>query len=430
MMMPQETPQDPQDSFSHSVGEVEAGPCAKNILVVDDTPDNLRLLVKLLSEQGYKIRVATDGPHALEAARAKPPDLILLDVMMPGMDGYEVCRQLKAQAETRNIPVLFLSALDQAQDKVKAFTAGGVDYITKPFHVAEVLARVQTHLALQSAQRHLAEKTGQLERVNAALAREVALRKLEILAREQTQEALLQTHDELETRVHERTAELSAANAALRIEIVQRRRVEAALRENEKQIQQLNAELLSAYDATLEGWAQALDLRDKETEGHSQRVVQMTVALARAMGMAEAQLIHLRRGALLHDIGKMALPDRILLKPGKLDVEEWRLMRLHPVLAFDMLSQIDFLKPALDIPYCHHEKWNGTGYPRALKGEEIPLQARIFAVVDVWDALRSDRIYRKGWSIQQAMEYIRAQAGKHFDPRVAQMFLKIVPDCT
>lgn len=178
-------------------------------------------------------------------------------------------------------------------------------------------------------------------------------------------------------------------------------------------------------DATIEGWSRALDLRDKETEGHSQRVTELTLRLARSMGISEAELVHVRRGALLHDIGKMGIPDNILLKPDPLTEEEWEIMRLHPVLAYDMLSPIDYLRPALDIPYCHHEKWDGTGYPNGLKGEQILLAARIFAVVDVWDALRSERPYRPGWPENKVIEYIREQAGKHFDPTVVEVFLKM-----
>ena len=187
-----------------------------------------------------------------------------------------------------------------------------------------------------------------------------------------------------------------------------------------------NVELTLAYETTLEGWARALELRDYETEGHSQRVTELTVRIARAMGLSEAQLVHVRRGALLHDIGKMGVPDSILLKPGKLTDEEWEIMRQHPVYAYEMLSPITYLKPALDIPYCHHEKWDGTGYPRGLKGERIPLPARIFAVVDVWDALLSDRPYRKAWSEEKVLEHIQEQAGKHFDPAVVETFLKLM----
>jgi PAS domain S-box-containing protein/putative nucleotidyltransferase with HDIG domain len=190
-------------------------------------------------------------------------------------------------------------------------------------------------------------------------------------------------------------------------------------------LQRSTADLVVAYDATIEGWSAALDLRDKETEGHSLRVTEMTMQLARSLGIGEAELVHVRRGALLHDIGKMGVPDSILLKPDKLTDEEWVLMRKHTQLAFDMLAPITYLKPALDIPYCHHEKWDGTGYPRGLKGEQIPLSARIFAVVDVYDALTSDRPYRKAWPKAKVLEHLKAESGKHFDSQVLEAFLKM-----
>jgi putative nucleotidyltransferase with HDIG domain len=190
-------------------------------------------------------------------------------------------------------------------------------------------------------------------------------------------------------------------------------------------LQRSTLDLTLAYDATIEGWSRALDLRDKETEGHTQRVTQQTQRLARAIGLSEADLVHVRRGGLLHDIGKMGVPDGILLKPGPLTDEEWKVMRRHPQLAHDMLAPIAYLKPALDIPYCHHEKWDGTGYPRGLQGDQIPLAARLFAVVDVWDALRSDRPYRKGWPADDVKAYLGAQAGKHFDPQAVEAFLRL-----
>lgn len=188
------------------------------------------------------------------------------------------------------------------------------------------------------------------------------------------------------------------------------------------------AELALAYDATIEALARALDLRDRETEGHSRRVTEMAVELARALGVGEAELVHIRRGALLHDIGKLGVPDSILHKPGPLTAEEWEVMRRHPVYAYEMLSSIEHLRPALDIPYCHHEKFDGTGYPRGLKGEEIPLAARIFAVVDVFDALCAERPYRPAWPREKALEYIRAEAGRHFDPRVVEAFLSLMAE--
>ncbi|MDA8241028.1 MAG: PAS domain-containing protein [Nitrospiraceae bacterium] len=191
------------------------------------------------------------------------------------------------------------------------------------------------------------------------------------------------------------------------------------------ELERSNMDLMLAYDSTIEGWSSALDYRDKETEGHSQRVTDMTVRIAREMGMAERELVHVRRGALLHDIGKMGIPDSILLKPGALTEEEWKIMRLHPVYSRDLLSKIAYLRPALDIPYCHHEKWDGTGYPRGLKRDQIPISARIFVVVDVWDALRSDRPYRPAWPEGKTLEHIRAISGSHFDPKVVDIFLKI-----
>ncbi|MDQ7830020.1 MAG: GAF domain-containing protein [Armatimonadota bacterium] len=191
-------------------------------------------------------------------------------------------------------------------------------------------------------------------------------------------------------------------------------------------LQRSNVNLTLAYDTTLEGWSRALDLRDRETQGHTQRVAELCVRLGQAAGLGEEDLIHLRRGALLHDIGKMGVPDAILHKPGPLTDAEWAVMRQHPVYAYELLAPIDFLRPALDVSYCHHERWDGSGYPRGLRGEAIPLAARIFAVVDVWDALTSERPYRPAWSREEALAYIREQAGRLFDPRIARIFVDLV----
>jgi PAS domain S-box-containing protein/putative nucleotidyltransferase with HDIG domain len=191
-------------------------------------------------------------------------------------------------------------------------------------------------------------------------------------------------------------------------------------------LQHSHVDLTRAYDATIEGWSRALDLRDKETEGHSQRVTALTIRMARALGIEGAELAHIRRGALLHDIGKMGVPDGILLKPGPLTDEEMDVIRRHPQLAYDLLSPIVFLRPALDIPYCHHEKWDGTGYPRGLKGEQIPLAARLFAAVDIWDALRSDRPYRSAWPEQKAIDFISSLAGTHLEASVVELFLRVI----
>jgi putative nucleotidyltransferase with HDIG domain len=187
-------------------------------------------------------------------------------------------------------------------------------------------------------------------------------------------------------------------------------------------------ELRESYDRTIEGWVRALDLRDRETESHTLRVAGMTVKLARAMEIKEAEIVHIRRGALLHDIGKMGVPDSILNKTDELNPAEWAVIARHPEYAYEMLSPIAYLLPALDIPYCHHEKWDGSGYPRGLIGEEIPLSARIFSVVDVWDALRSNRPYRGGWPENDVLDYIHKQSGAHFDPVVVERFFQLLDD--
>jgi HD-GYP domain-containing protein (c-di-GMP phosphodiesterase class II) len=191
-------------------------------------------------------------------------------------------------------------------------------------------------------------------------------------------------------------------------------------------LQTSNLQLRHAYDATIEGWAQALELHDPEPRGYNQLAVDLTLELARMMDIDDKQLVHIRRGALLHDIGKMGVSDSILQKPGRLSDDEWEIIRRHPVHAYKWLAPILYLKPALDIPHFHHEKWNGTGYPHGLKGDQIPLSARIFAVVDVWLALLSDRPYRKAWKKEKALAHIREQSGVHFDPRVVDAFIELI----
>lgn len=198
-------------------------------------------------------------------------------------------------------------------------------------------------------------------------------------------------------------------------------------RETVRTLQRSNVELALAYDATIEGFARALDLREAESAGHTQRVAEMTAHLAKALGLDEQALMHAKRGALLHDIGKLGVPESILQKPGQLTDEEWVAMRKHPQIAYDLLSPVVFLYPALDIPYCHHEKWDGSGYPQGLRGEAIPLAARLFSIVDVWDSLTSKKPYRSAWLEEKALAYIREQSGRHFDPSVVEAFLKVVP---
>ena len=193
-------------------------------------------------------------------------------------------------------------------------------------------------------------------------------------------------------------------------------------------LRRANLSLSLAYDATIEGWSQAMDLRDKETEGHTRRVADLTVQIMQAFGMSDTEIVNARRGALLHDIGKLGVPDNVLLKPGALTEDEWKIMRQHPQYAYNMLAPIDYLNPALDIPYCHHEKWDGSGYPQGIAGEQIPFAARIFAIIDVWDALNSDRPYRPAWPREKIITYIRDQSGKHFDPQVVDVFLRVISE--
>ena len=319
-----------------------------SILIVDDTLTGRKALELLLKDEGYRLAFASNGAEALHRAGEFEPDVILLDVMMPGMDGFEVCQRMRSDPNLLDVPILMLSSLTERDDRLKGIGAGADDFISKPFDKVELLIRLRTITRLNRFRR---------------------------------------------------------------------------LREEHARLESTLLALQQAYDATIEGWVQALDLRDKESEGHTRRVTEMTVQLARAMGIDEEMISHYRRGALLHDVGKLGIPDSILHKNGPLTNEEQAIMRRHPEYAFQWLSRVDYLRPALSIPLAHHEKWDGSGYPRGLKGEAIPLEARIFAIVDVWDALLSDRPYKLAWSPKNAAEYIRSQKGIHFDPAIVDIFL-------
>ena len=321
------------------------------ILIVDDDPIASMAIEGLLSSEPYDLYFASNGPDGIAEAVTLQPDVILLDVMMPLMDGFEVCRRIRSLPDIAEVPILLITSLDDQASRISGLQAGADDFVTKPYNSVELFARLQTILRLNRYRR---------------------------------------------------------------------------IAEQQRDLENLNSELLTAYDKTIEGWSQALDLRDKETEGHTNRVTEITLKFARAAGFKEGNLAHVRRGALLHDVGKLGIPDSILLKPAKLTEEEWQVMRMHPVYAYQWLSSIAFLLPALDIPYCHHEKWDGTGYPRGLKGEAIPLAARLFAIVDVWDALCSERLYRKALPKAEALDYIRNQAGSHFDPELVKVFVELV----
>ena len=320
------------------------------ILVADDEPVVRELITNYLARDGHSLHVATNGMECLRLAREILPDLILLDVMMPNMDGLETCRRLRADPILGDVPVLIISTLDDRNSRLAGIAAGADDFLTKPIDSLELRVRVQS-----------------ITRLN-------RYRKL-----------------------HESRRELETAYDALQ----------------------------RAYDTTIIGWSRALDLRDQETEGHSQRVTEITVRMAQAMGMSANDIVHVRRGALLHDVGKLGIPDAILHKPGPLTPEEWVIMRRHPQYAYEWLAPIEYLRPALDIPFCHHEKWEGSGYPRGLVGTAIPLAARIFAFADVWDALRSNRPYRAGWPIQRVRDYIIELTGSHFDPDITPIFLAL-----
>ena len=324
---------------------------SSTVLIVDDEYSGRQTLESILDGEGYNIEMAENGLEAIEKAKQLLPDVILLDVMMPGMTGFEVCQYIRNDPLVAEIPIIILTALDDRDSLLNALKAGADDFISKPFDRFELRARLLGITRLNRYHKLVKERTSLVE---------------------------------------------------------------------------ANNQLLFAYEATIEGWSHAMDLRDKETEGHSRRVTELTLQLAKEFGMSDDELLHIRRGALLHDMGKLGIPDSILHKPSTLSDEEWAVMRKHPQFAYDMLYSIEYLRPALDIPYCHHEKWDGSGYPRGLKNDEIPLSARLFAIVDVWDALTSNRPYRSAWTQEEALSYIQEQSGKHFDPQVVDMFLKMI----
>jgi putative two-component system response regulator len=326
---------------------------SSTILIVDDEYSGRETLQSVLEGEGYNLLMAENGPQAIEKAKSFLPDVILLDVMMPGMTGFEVCERIRNDPQVAEIPIIILTALDDRESLLTGLKAGADDFISKPFDRFELRARL--------------------------------------------------------------------------IGITRLNRYHKLVQEREK-LQQSHANLLEAYEATIEGWSHAMDLRDRETEGHSRRVAELTVEMAKAFGMKDEELVHIRRGAFLHDMGKLGIPDAILQKPAELTKQEWQTMCKHPQFAYDMLYPIEYLRTALDIPLHHHEKWDGTGYPHGQKGDEIPLAARLFAVVDVWDALTSDRPYRAAWSNEEALAYIREQSGRHFDPQVVDLFFKVIEE--
>jgi len=337
------------------------------ILVVDDERAIRDVLTEGLSESGYACDMAGDGVEALEKVRSDGFSLVVSDIDMPNMDGVTLLQEIKKLKPDTEI--IMLTGVVDMETAIGSIRLGATDYLTKPFNLAEV--RITVERALEK--RRLILENREYQRT-------------------------------LESRVAERTAELMRKN---------------------KEVQDLFTRLKSSYQTTLEALATALDTRDSETLGHSLRVAAYTIWVAQKMGVREPELTDIYRGALLHDVGKIGVPDAILRKPGKLTPEEWVEMRKHPEIGDRILEGIGFLEAARPIVLSHQERFDGTGYPRKLKGAEIPLGARIFAVVDTLDAMTSDRVYRKALPYEAARAEIIKYSGTQFDPEVVKVFLKI-----
>ncbi len=611
---------------------------ASTILIADDDPQARFMVQTILAREGHTLLVADNGAEALRQVFAHLPDLLLLDILMSDIDGFEVCRRVREHPRVRELPILMITSLDDSESRVQGLSIGADGFISKPFNSAELLAQVRTITRLNRYRRLLSEqerfqrlitlspegiaiidRESRLLLANPAMATLLDVGDTEHLIgqsllayiqpatldryvaalttlNEETQPSarielmLVNVHErpipvemslgrfsdssgayaqiivrniaerkQAEAQIQRQISQLSslhaigvAITASLKLDVtlavlldrlIEQLHVDAAsvlmfnrrshmlelaasrglsqsqgdmhaLRGDEglagkaflthqpvslpafasellvsardrelasvfasyfavplrargeikgvleilqrstlvpdqnwwaflealavqaaiaidtaalfEQLQFAHAELRHSYDATIEGWSRALDLRDHETEGHSARVTELTLQLVQRMNIPTQDLDHIRRGALLHDIGKMGVPDSILLKTGPLSTDEWTVMRQHPIHAFRWLAPIPFLRPALAIPYAHHELWDGSGYPRGLRGDQIPLPARIFTVVDVWDALRSPRPYRAAWPVEQVVAYLRSLSGKHFDPQVVDAFLEMI----
>ncbi|MBF0125021.1 MAG: two-component system response regulator [Magnetococcales bacterium] len=329
------------------------------VLVVDDTETNIDIMLDALNDE-YDVSVALDGLTALENCAHSLPDIILLDIMMPDIDGYEVCRRLKSDANTRDVPIIFITAMSDPSNEVVGLTLGAVDYITKPISIPIVQARVKAHLALRQAQLALANQNAILEQ-----------------------------------KVRQRTAELRQSRLT-----------------------------------TITCLGRAAEHRDPETGSHIQRMSNYSQALALACGLSEDEAELILTAAPMHDIGKVGVPDRILLKPGPLDYDEREIMKTHVLIGGEILGHepSKLLQLACQIALTHHEKWDGSGYPLGLHREAIPLHGRIVAIADVFDALTSERPYKPAWGITRAIEHIKAVSGVHFDPALVEHFLRIMPD--
>jgi len=318
------------------------------ILVVDDIPENIDILRELLKNK-YKIKAAVNGETALKIVTGQnPPDLILLDIMMPHMDGYEVCQTIKEDRTTKDIPIIFVTANTETEEEVKGFEVGAVDYITKPIKALTVLSRVETHLALAQQKYHLKKM------------------------------------------VKKRTIELEEN----RYEIIKRLSV-------------------------------AAEFNDTDTGTHIARVSEYAALIAKNAGLDSELVEIIRNAAPMHDVGKIGIPDIILRKTGKLNREEWEMMERHCEIGADIIGEQEslLLKVARNVALTHHERWNGTGYPKGLQGEQIPIEGRIIAIADVFDALTSERTYKNAWSIADAVELIKSERGKQLDEKLCDVFV-------
>ncbi len=334
-----------------------------NIVIVDDNPNNLRVLGEMLQQAGYKVRPAVSGMLALHSIESFPPDLVLLDIRMPGMSGYDVCRRLKANEKLREIPVIFISALHETEDKVAAFKAGGVDYIGKPFQIEEVLARVRAHLGLYQMQQNL-------ER---------------IVAR--------QTED---------------------------------LRKSYAEIQRSQQQYRAMLEQTVQAIALTIEKRDPYTAGHQRRVAELAMTIASQLGLPSERKEGLRFGAMLHDIGKIQLPAEILNRPGRLDPVELTLIRTHSEAGSDIVHDVEFPWPVKQLILQHHERLDGSGYPYGLKGDEILEEARILSVADVVEAMASHRPYRPALGLAAALEELKRGSGTRYDEAVVNAVVSLV----
>ncbi len=337
------------------------------VLVTDDEVSIREILADGLESFGFKVVQAGNAAEAFELVKRGGIDVVLSDIEMPGENGLSLLKRIKEH--DADVDVIVVTGIVDVDTAVGTIRQGASDYVSKPFNLEEVRIVVERTI----------EKR-RLIRENRAY------------------------QQKLELMVADRTQELVAKH---------------------REVEGLYAELEASYESTLEALITALDFRDNETLGHSRRVVEYAVLVAEAMGVGEQDLSWIRRGAILHDVGKIGVADAILRKPGKLDAAEWEEMKKHPEMGYQMLKHIRFLEPALEIVYCHQERWDGSGYPRGLKGEAIPLGARIFAAVDTFDAMTSDRPYRAALTIEDARNEIRRFSGVQFDPRVAEAFLAI-----